>query len=199
LKNAANQKQSDVRIITVSSSGQYQFFPPDYKFEFSEPAFLVGKIPYEPEEYRNKMKEMLDIDGLRYAMSKVAMTLFSQELQSHLDKAGLQITSISLNPGGVRTEAAVAIWDPSMRETMRQQMAGEDEGSYTSLFAATSPEVYLKPRSYKGKYLEPVGEIKDPHAVSKDQSQSQNLWDTTEQEVGKFLLKSGFPALNKWL
>ncbi|KFY30881.1 hypothetical protein V493_01580 [Pseudogymnoascus sp. VKM F-4281 (FW-2241)] len=197
LKNAASDKDADVRVVTVSSAVQSQLLPPHYKFDFADPAFLSGKLPYEPLEYLGK-KQIFTADLLRYSMAKLANVLFAQELQSRLNHLGLLIISTSVHPGLVETEGAVGIFTPEMLPVIRKTMVSPDEGSYSSLFAATAREVSRKPEVYKGKYLAPVGQVTEPHVVAKKEEQVRAFWDTTEREVGRYLAKRGYRILNEW-
>ncbi|KAH8812199.1 hypothetical protein F5884DRAFT_304945 [Xylogone sp. PMI_703] len=197
LKNAASDKNADVRVVTVSSGAHNMFLPPDYEFDFADPAFLSGKLPYEPPEYLKK-KHMFEADLLRYSMAKLANVLFAQELQSRLDQLRLPVISMSVHPGSVETEGAVGIFSPEMQPVIRKTMMAPDEGSFTSLFAATAPQVSQKPEVYKGKYLEPVGEVKEPHTVTKNEEQVRAFWDTTAKEVNGYLTKRGHGLLNEW-
>ncbi|KAJ3527930.1 hypothetical protein NM208_g10462 [Fusarium decemcellulare] len=198
LKNAASAKNSDVRVVTVSSSANYLFLPSDYKIDLSNPAFLYGQLPYEPWQYRYIQKRMFKVNVLHYAMSKLANVLFAQELQRRFDKLKLPIISISAHPGAVKSDNAVGIFSPLLQPVIRRAMLDLDEGSYTTLFAATAPEVWRKPEVYKGKYLEPFGQLKDPHPFAKDNSKAAALWNTTTQEVERYFVQRGFEPLLEW-
>ncbi|EEU43339.1 uncharacterized protein NECHADRAFT_26779, partial [Fusarium vanettenii 77-13-4] len=179
MANAAAVKDADVRVITVSSSANHIILPADYTFDFSSPAFLRGELPYEPWKYRYVQKRMFTINVLLYSMAKLANVLFAQELQRRFDQANIPITSLSINPGAVKSDNAVGIFSFFLQPIMRRAMLELDEGSFTTLFAATAPEVWRKPEVYKGKYLEPFGEVKEPHRVSKDLNQVRAFWETT--------------------
>ncbi|CAH0052317.1 unnamed protein product [Clonostachys solani] len=196
LKNAAAEKGSDVRIVTVSSSASHAFLPPGYKIDFSKPEFLSGNLLYEPWKYRYVFRHMFTIKILHYSLAKMANIMFAQELQRRLDKLGVPIISLSLNPGAVKSGNAVSIFSGFLQPLMRQVMLTLDEGSFTSLFAATAPEVWRQPEVYKGKYLEPVGKVQDPLRIAQDEKQAQALWDTTSKEVNKYLLEHGLPTLH---
>ena len=196
LKNAASDKDADVRIVTLSSDAHSKFLPADYPFDFADPAFLSGKLPYEPEEYVSQ-KQMFSANILHYCMAKLANVLFAQELQSRLDHFGLPMISTSVNPGMVETEGAVGIFSPEMQPTIRKMMVSPNKGSHTSLFAATAKDVSMRPELYKGKYLDSE-EVKEPHVVTKDKEQVSAFWDTTTKEVARYLAKCGFVPLNEW-
>lgn len=139
---------------------------------------------------------MFTIKILHYSLAKMANIMFAQELQRRLDKLGVPIISLSLNPGAVKSDNAVSIFSGFLQPLMRQVMLTLDEGSFTSLFAATAPEVWRQPEVYKGKYLEPVGKVQDPLRIAQDEKQAQALWDTTTKEVNRYLLEHGLPTLH---
>ncbi|RSL98992.1 hypothetical protein CEP52_009978 [Fusarium oligoseptatum] len=198
LKNAAAVKDADVRVVTVSSSANHIFLPADYAVDFSSPAFLRGELPYEPWKYRYVQKRMFNINVLLYSMAKLANVLFAQELQRRFDQAKIPIMSMSLNPGAVKSDNAVGIFSSFLQPLIRRTMLDLDEGSFTTLFAATAPEVWRKPEVYKGKYLEPFGEVKEPHRVAKDLNQVRAFWETTTKEVEKYLSQRHQTSLLEW-
>ncbi|KAH7157993.1 daunorubicin C-13 ketoreductase [Dactylonectria estremocensis] len=198
LKRAASNEHADVRIVTVSSSVQYFFFPPKYEFDFTTPAFLTGTLPYDPWQWRYLQKHMFTADMMRYSLAKLANFIFAQELQRRLDEQGSSIISLSVHPGSVRSPNALDIFSAPLKALMRRVMLGEDEGSFTLLFAATAKDVRERPDEFKGKYVEPVGEVKPGHVVGNDEKQVQGLWDTTTNEVNKLLAKKGYAPLLDW-
>ncbi|KAF7556260.1 hypothetical protein G7Z17_g1539 [Cylindrodendrum hubeiense] len=149
LKKAAASPGADVRIVTVSSSVTYVFFPPNYQFDFTSPAFLSGTLPYSPWQWRYLMKHMFTIDMMRYSLAKVANLIFAQELQRRLDEQGSSIISLSVHPGSVRSANALQIFSALLKPVMRRVMVTEDEGSFTLLFGATAKEVRETPNAFK--------------------------------------------------
>ncbi|KPM35890.1 hypothetical protein AK830_g10672 [Neonectria ditissima] len=198
LKKAAARPGADVRIVTVSSTVPYVFFPPNYQFDFTSPDFLSGTLPYEPWQWRYLQKHMFTVDMIRYSMAKVANLLFAQELQRRLDEQGSSIISLSVHPGSVRSAKALDIFCGPLKPIMRRVMLTEDEGSFTLLFGATAKEVREKPEAFKGKYLEPIGEVKPNHVVANDEKQVRGLWDNTSKEVNKFFAKEDYAPLSDW-
>ena len=199
LKKAAADESSDVRVVTVT--GGDNIFPPDYKFEYTSLSFLSGNIPYEPWKFRHIQKPLFNVDLMRYSLSKVASLLFAKELQRRFDKQGLNIISVSLHPGGgrgVRTDSALDVLAGFMKLIMRRIMISEDEGSFTSLFAATAKEIRNKPDLYRGKFLVPFGKVAPPHPVTENERQIQGLWDNTTKEVNRYLAKNGYAPLLDW-
>lgn len=59
-------------------------------------------------------------------------------------------------------------------------------GSYTSLFAATSPIVRANPEKYKGAYLVPYGKIGKPNANARNEQFAKDLWETSEKALGVY-------------
>ncbi|KAH8663193.1 daunorubicin C-13 ketoreductase [Ilyonectria robusta] len=198
LKKAAANPRADVRIVTVSSSVTYFFFPPNYQFDFTSPAFLSGTLPYDPWQWRYLQKHMFTVKMMQYSLAKLANVLFAQELQRLLDLQGSPIISLSVHPGSVRSANALDIFSGAMKPIMRRVMVTEDQGSFTLLFGATAKEVRQKPDVFKGKYLEPVGEVKSNHVVANDEKQVRGFWDNTTKEVNEFLAREGFAPLLDW-
>ncbi|KAJ4180000.1 hypothetical protein NW755_012040 [Fusarium falciforme] len=185
LKNAAAVKDADVRVVTVSSSANHIFLPADYTLDFSSPAFLRGELPYEPWKYRYVQKRMFNINVLLYSMAKLANVLFAQELQRRFDQAKIPILSLSINPGAVKSDNAT-------------DYAGLGRGLFHDSIRRYCSEVWRKPEVYKGKYLEPFGEVKEPHRVAKDLNQVHGFWETTAKEVEKYLSRRYQASLLEW-
>ena len=141
---------------------------------------------------------MFTADMMRYSLAKLANFIFAQQLQRVLDEQGSSIISLSVHPGSVRSVNALDIFSGPLKPVMRRVMLTEDEGSFTLLFAATAKEVRERPDAFKGKYLEPIGEVKPGHVVANDEEQVRGLWDNTSKEVNKFLAKEGFAPLLDW-
>jgi NAD(P)-dependent dehydrogenase (short-subunit alcohol dehydrogenase family) len=133
-----------------------------------------------------------------YAMSKIANTMFAQELQRRLDAEGSSIISISVDPGGVSTDGALAIFVPVMRPMVKKTMNTPEQGAITPLFAATAAEVREKRGEYGGKFLQPFGQIGKPHPILGHEGAVGALWSRTEEEVGKYLQKNGLAPLEPW-
>lgn len=55
-----------------------------------------------------------------------------------------------------------------------------DEGSFTTCFAAASPQVKQMPEMYAGRYIVPFGLIGDTSANAKREDLEEQLWQTTE-------------------
>lgn len=65
------------------------------------------------------------------------------------------------------------------------------QGSITSLFAATAPEVHQNKNKYAGAYLMPFGVSSpdDESQEAKDPALAKELWATTENFVAHILSK----------
>jgi hypothetical protein len=64
-----------------------------------------------------------------------------------------------------------------------------DEGAYTSIIAAASPDVRKRPDAYKGTYLEPVGKIYKLGKTARNPQLGPELWKTTEDFLAAIELK----------
>lgn len=62
------------------------------------------------------------------------------------------------------------------------------EGAITSLFAATSPQVWASRNSYGGAYLIPFGMVETPSENGQNAELAEELWKTSERVV-KFVLE----------
>ncbi|KAK1991663.1 daunorubicin C-13 ketoreductase [Colletotrichum falcatum] len=198
LKKAARQKGADVRIITLSSAVNHVMLPSDYRFTFDSPSVLESPVPYYPWQWRYLSRHFFFVDMIRYAVSKVANILFAQELQRLMDEQGLPILSISVHPGGVATGGTRVIGNSVFLLLRAATFLSTDQGAATSLFAATAPEVRANPEKFKGKYLEPFGEVVTPNPVAKDTEQARGLWDNTTAGVNKYLVEIGLAPLQEW-
>lgn len=76
---------------------------------------------------------------------------------------------------------------------MKKVMVTADEGSYTTLFAATAKQVRGYPKLYKGQYMEPVGRVVVPHTFLENDEQSRGLWSMTAREVNTHLARPSVP------
>ncbi|KAF9016162.1 NAD(P)-binding protein [Hymenopellis radicata] len=149
LVSTARQPKSDVRIITVSSSGHALG-------RATDPAIQFRAI----DDFNTEFKDDLIPDFSRYSRSKLCNVLYMNILQARLDARSIPITCMSLHPGGLFLKAP-------------------DEGAYTSCFAAASPLIKEDPSKYKGQYLCPVGVISPKSQNGQRTDLGEELWDTT--------------------
>ena len=191
LMKAASDPKADVRIITMSSNAQTAILPANYQLDFADPNVFRGILPYVPWQWRYLLKNLFHVDMFRYGVTKLATVLHAQELQRRLDQQGLPILSISVHPGGVLTDDVLDIFVRPMRPFVARIMITDDEGSYTSLFAATEKQVRQHPEVYKGKYLIPFGKVAPAHPLANNPAHGKALWDTTTKELNAYFERQG--------
>jgi hypothetical protein len=51
-----------------------------------------------------------------------------------------------------------------------------DAGAYTSAFAAASPDIVENPDKFKGAYLVPVGNVRNPTVTGNSEELAKELW-----------------------
>ncbi|KAG8962978.1 hypothetical protein FRC05_004963 [Tulasnella sp. 425] len=179
LKRTAEEPNSDVRIVVVSSKTHlWVSEKPDFR---------------NLEGWNARNGDGVADSGLRYAVTKLANVLFTRELQSRLDAENIPITCISLHPGIVSTEGPRnAIKSGIFAYLIKLILATFGltplQGSYTTLFAATSEKIKAEPTKYKGSYLQPFNRLADISAYAKDGQLAKDLWACSE-EVAEICLK----------
>ncbi|KAF5338088.1 hypothetical protein D9611_014191 [Ephemerocybe angulata] len=178
LKKAAQEAQSDVRIVNVVSN-LYAIVPTPVKF--NKPEDFNIRYPYRPFP-----------NAHRYGHTKLAMILWSRQLQSQLvasESLPNGITVLTLHPGAVDTFSNRA--PPILRGLAKYAVslfAVEPEmGAYTSVFAAASKKIREEHEMYQvdgGVYLvsKPVPGTRDElNANAKDDKLKENLIKITEE------------------
>ncbi|KAH6951289.1 hypothetical protein DER45DRAFT_605485 [Fusarium avenaceum] len=167
-------KESDVRVITVSSSGE-AYSSPTNQFtnlkDLDDPCASLG--------WENSCLGQ----AMRYGTTKLANVLFASELQRRMDEDNANIISLSLNPGTVRTEGAADVMPFMVRPLVYLLFTAPERGADTSLFAATAKEVRENSEEWKGRYLDGPGKIKMPSVRARDIIAGRNLWNITETAV----------------
>jgi NAD(P)-dependent dehydrogenase (short-subunit alcohol dehydrogenase family) len=164
------QRSGEARVVHVSSHmhkhGRIQFED------------LQGERRYRP--------------WLAYAHSKLALLMFSFELQRRSDAHGWRLKSIAVHPGYARTnlipnglgaKALVSRLSGSVGRMLSQPAA---QGAWSSLFAATSAE------ALSGGYYGPCGflEFTGPPAAGTvgrralDKDVARRLWEVSEELIG---------------
>jgi retinol dehydrogenase 12 len=114
------------------------------------------------------------ITGLpEYEVSKLANVLFSAELARRL--AGSRVTTYSLHPGGVASDAYRRIPWP-FRKLVTMGMLTNEEGAKTSLHCALSEEAGRETGLYYDK-----SRVREPSALARDEQLAKKLW---ERSVG---------------
>ncbi|KAG8927032.1 hypothetical protein FRC00_002359, partial [Tulasnella sp. 408] len=194
LKRTAEEPNSDVRIVAVTSRAHIQ---------------VSGRPDLRNLEGWNALKDDgLVESGARYgsslfgphpgpslkppyatAISKLANVLFIRELQSRLDAEQVPITCISVHPGIVKTEGPRnAIKTGILAYIIRLFFATLGltplQGAYTTLFAATSSNVKAEPAKYRGSYLQPFNRLAEVGTYAKDKQLAEDLWACSEEVAG---------------
>lgn len=127
------------------------------------------------------------------AITKLANVLFTRELQSRLDAENLPITCISVHPGIVSTEGPrnavkTGIFAYLIKLFLATLGLTPLQGAYTTLFAATSPNIKAEPEKYRGSYVQPFNRLAEVSAYAKDKQLAEDLWACSE-EVAEICLK----------
>jgi retinol dehydrogenase 12 len=124
-------------------------------------------------DYEAVRKPTKHITGLsEYAVSKLANVLHAQELARRLDGTG--VTTYSLHPGAIASNVWRRVPWP-FDTVMKLFMKSSEEGSRTSLYCATAPDV----ASDSGKYYDDSKE-KEPSKVAIPELGGE-LWARSEE------------------
>ncbi|KAH7177218.1 hypothetical protein DER46DRAFT_621196 [Fusarium sp. MPI-SDFR-AT-0072] len=198
LKTAAKEPNADVRIVNLGSTASISMLPANFKFNFDSPTSFKDPVPSYPWQWRFLGRFMFGFDMIRYAVSKAAVVLFTQELQGRLQGHNLPITCIAVHPGEVLTEGVLATNNVVVRAIARASFLTAEQGAANSLFAATATEVKEDALKYKGKFLVPVGKLEEPNPVTRDDRQVKGLWENTVVEVNKWLMDKKLPVVEAW-
>ncbi|KAI0804590.1 NAD-P-binding protein [Irpex lacteus] len=170
MQKTAGLPNSHVRIVNVSSDA-HLFTPHSIRFRNLED--LNVKYADSPAPYYS-----------RYCATKLANVLYAKELQRRLSNDGHNITVMSLHPGNVNTFSHVSPYPRITEILMRLLFLSPDVGSYTSVFAAASPDVDGDER-YKGGYLRPIARLEEASAQANDPILARELWETTEKVIAE--------------
>ena len=171
---------SDVRVITVAS-GAHKFISSaeintksDLNKTFAADSSSLNSGGY----FGGKAK--------RYYFSKLLNVLFASELQRHFDSQGLDLISISLDPGMVYHwgSSGLPLWSRPLFWAVSSTALG---GATAPLFAATAKDVREKSKEYKGAYLAPGGKKSEPSKLSQDEELAKKLWEVSEALVAEIL------------
>ncbi|CAN8103585.1 unnamed protein product [Discula destructiva] len=174
LQSTAQKPNSDVRVVTVSSSG-HAAAPKTNNFtsikDLDDPCASAG------------WESSCLAQSARYGLSKLANILFANELQRRMDEDNSNVLSLSINPGPVKTEGALPALPFLARPMVALFFTAPAKGALTQLFAATATEVSQDKEKYKGAYLDGPGSIKTPATRALDVILARNLWKVTEAAV----------------
>ncbi|KAJ3740818.1 short-chain dehydrogenase [Lentinula detonsa] len=175
LKSTA-QSHPGVRIVTLSSIAHTFINTSD-------------NVRYDSlSSFNDDLGERADVLK-RYAYSKLANVLFAKELQRKLDEAGIQAISVSVHPGGVKTDGSMKYFGPDKLSVLDGALSPL-QGALAPLFAAAATEVWTqrdggrdKLKSWTGAYVMPYGVPSpvDESEAAKDPKLAKELWETTEK------------------
>ncbi|KAE8167278.1 hypothetical protein BDV40DRAFT_295862 [Aspergillus tamarii] len=116
---------------------------------------------------------------LRYGLSKLAMVLFSKEIQRRANEEGIPLLAMSMHPGGVRTDGVTKYFGES-NERLKDLLTPLD-GALTPLFAAAHPLPFIERERYGGAYLVPFGGIGDTSQDGENERLAKDMWGTSER------------------
>lgn len=164
----AQEPNSDVRIINVSSMGHYMAPP--------------GGIIWDQAALEGFNT------GRRYGQSKLANILFSEQLAARYP----QITSVSIHPGVILTDLytslqsniflKVGLWFYGfMVPFLPGHFADTKGGALNQTWAA----VAKKEGIVNGAFYTPVGIKSSGSKPARDKALAKKLWEWTEEELGK--------------
>ncbi|TDL29008.1 NAD-P-binding protein [Rickenella mellea] len=178
LYRTAAEPGTDVRIVNVSSHA-HALAPAGARFRSKEDL----NISYDAK-FLASMK--------RYGVSKLAVILWTDELQRRIDVDKVPIICLTLHPGGVFTEGNISAVKkyPASRITLYLTslvLYTPTQGAYTVTFAAASSKVRTEATIYKGAFLMPMGKMGKKTKMAEDAELGKELWTTSEslsQEIG---------------
>ncbi|KAH6867584.1 hypothetical protein B0T10DRAFT_541860 [Thelonectria olida] len=198
LKNAAKDKDADVRIINLSSTAQSVMLPSNFEFQFSSKAGLTNPVTKWPWPWRYVGRFMFGFDMIRFSVAKAAIILFTKELQRRMEEQGLPILCIAVHPGEVATETLLELNSLPLKTIARMTFLTAEQGAASPLFVATASEVRKDAEKYKGQFIMPIGKVGTPNPVVNDERQVKGLWEVTTVEVNKQLVARRLSALQAW-
>lgn len=145
----------------------------------------------------------LGANGL-YARSKLANILFVKYglVERVLRPTGSPIIAIATHPGAVHTtqqdqfkEAFGSVVGSVLKHLTIPFMRNPEQGSLSTLWAATSNEVEENPNKWNGHYIKDPGEICEESRAAQSGELGKNLWKLSQIIVNKRL---GPGALLPW-
>ncbi|VDC05298.1 unnamed protein product [Peniophora sp. CBMAI 1063] len=165
----------DVRIIVHSSSGH----------RFAPSSFDMSCIKGWNATRGNSMNKK----SQRYSITKCMNILWAAQQQLYFAKTpGLShILTIALHPGFVWTEGMITGAQAWLVWVARGWAMTPEHGAYTTLFAATAPEVREQREQYDGKYLVPFGKVQRPKKGARGVKKAEILWEATEKIMDDLL------------
>ncbi|KAJ4498473.1 NAD(P)-binding protein [Lentinula lateritia] len=171
LKRTASLKDSDVRIVNVSSAAHAGVKPDSF----------IGK-----ESLNIQYGESVTGYINTYGNTKLANLLHIKNLQNRLSAENAGITCLALHPGTVMTEGSGDLLDsiPFIGWFLKTcfgplVFVSWKQGAMTSAFAAAGNAVAAERKRYEGVYLVPMAKIVEPSSYAKDERLQRELYETT--------------------
>ncbi|KKK20448.1 putative short-chain dehydrogenase [Aspergillus rambellii] len=161
LLKTAEEPQSDVRVVTLSSIGHNL-----------APSFLT---------ILNQRRLKDTNANTRYGASKVANILFAAELA----RRHPSIRSVSVHPGIILTDLYTPFSEQSILAAASTRVIGlfassVYEGALNQLWAAAGAK---REELVNGGYYMPVGILKSRNKYARSKDMGKHLWDWTEAEL----------------
>ncbi|KAF5318544.1 hypothetical protein D9619_010895 [Psilocybe cf. subviscida] len=177
LKKTAQEENSDVRIINVSSKVHDKIEVDSFK----------GKETLN-KDYGDSTNDRL----MTYGFSKLANILHIKHLQKQFDSENIPITCIALHPGVVATPGVDRFFNSAgiLGRVLKVVVVplfflSISKGGMNSAFAAASQDVKKDRAPYKGAYLMPVGKITQPSKAALDDRLASELYDTMKEVLSE--------------
>jgi NAD(P)-dependent dehydrogenase (short-subunit alcohol dehydrogenase family) len=179
LLKAANEPDSDVRIVNNTSDG--------YEFHHA----IKGGIAFADLDRGSTMSKWVLGPWIRYAQSKLANILFATEFARRYP----QITSVSIHPGVVETTMITDMaTGPRYFNATACWLAGvkfmePHQGAWSQLWCSAGAK---KEELRNGGFYRPVGrdcwveKEKPMTKLSKDEDLAKRLWNWTEEVLERF-------------
>lgn len=160
LKTAKQAKNSDVRIINLTSNGHA--FPP--------------KGGFIPEACKTNMADYYTFT--RYGQSKLANILFTKALTKRYPG----ITSVAVHPGGVNTDLPADIqarhpWWAWFLHPLLYLLKSPEVGALTQVYAAVGDG------AQGSRYYVPTAQLGSESQYARDEGLVKRLWEWTEREL----------------
>ncbi|VDC05265.1 unnamed protein product [Peniophora sp. CBMAI 1063] len=179
LKETASRSNTDVRVVVVSS-----------RAHMCRPRKCMLSNLEEWNQYGGARGDSTVARQSRFGMTRYMNLLWVQQLQKVLDAQGIPVTALALHPGpSIVTSFSTSHQLPNwISHSMKAAGLSADKASYTTLFAATSPDVRCQRETYKGGYLEPFGKPRQPRVKDAgDTERAEALWRATEKVMMEIL------------
>ncbi|KAI0339170.1 NAD-P-binding protein [Trametopsis cervina] len=174
LEKVAKEPDSDVRIINVAAVG-IKHVP-------------LGKRFRDRQDFNDEYLKSFMPKLTRYASSKLALTIWTKELQRRLTSKGSTIIVVASDPGSVHTDGNIAFAKQHNAFVSRIFILisylffrSAKKGSYGSVFSAAAPVVRQDAEAYKGVYLDAKRRITNaPNTDVYDEELAKELWNSTQ-------------------